>query len=119
MIQKNSYLVPADKCGVWLVNTFHLYKGFNRRCSRFGDYIKVSVKVTKPANWLLKKSKRKALIIRTKKETTIIDGSCVFFYSNNAVILKKRLTPEGSEIFGPIIRTFKKKKFINSFSGLI
>ena len=119
MVQKGSILIPADKCGVWTVNTFHLYKGFNRKCSKFGDYIKISIRSTKPANWLAKKSKRKALIIRTIKENFINDGSFLSFSNNNVIILKKRLTPEGSEIYGPILRTFKKRKFINSFSGLI
>lgn len=119
MIQKYSILIPADKCGVLTVNTFHLYKGFSRKTSKFGDYIKVSFRKIKPENILPKKTKRKALIIRTHKNITLLDGSAVRFDYNNAVILKKRLTPEGQEIFGPIIRSFKKKKFISSFSGLI
>lgn len=119
MIQKNSILVPADKCGVLTVNTFHLYKGFSRKFSYFGDYIKISIRKTKPDNILSKKSKRKAVIVRTKKYTHICDGTFVRFDYNSVVILKKRLTPEGKEIFGPILRNFKKKKFLSSFSGLI
>jgi large subunit ribosomal protein L14 len=119
MIQKSTILVPADKCGVFTVNTFHLYRGFSRRFSIFGDYIKVSIKKTKPENQLSKKSKRKALIIRTKKNISLSDGSFVRFDYNSVILLKKRLTPEGKEIFGPIVRNFKKKKFLSSFSGLI
>jgi large subunit ribosomal protein L14 len=119
MIQKSSILVPADKCGVFTVNTFHLYKGFSRNFSKFGDYIKVSIRKTKTENVLSKKSKRKAIIIRTKKNVSICDGSYVRFDYNSSVLLKKRLTPEGKEIFGPILRNFKKKKFLSSFSGLI
>ena len=119
MIQKSSILVPADKCGVFTVNTFHLYKGFSRKFSKFGDYIKVSFRKTKPDNILPKKTKRKAIIIRTRKNTTISDGSTVRFDYNSVIVLKKRLTREGKEIFGPIVRNFKKKKFLSSFSGLI
>lgn len=119
MIQKSSILVPADKCGVFTVNTFHLYRGFSRKFSGFGDYIKVSVRKTKPENQLNKKSKRKALIIRTKKNISLSDGSFIRFDYNSVIVLKKRLTPEGKEIFGPIVRNFKKKKFLSSFSGLI
>jgi large subunit ribosomal protein L14 len=119
MIQKSSILVPADKCGVLTINTFHLYKGFSRKFSRFSDYIKISIRKTKPENVLTKKTKRKAIIVRTKKNVYLSDGTCVRFDYNSAVILKKRLTPEGKEIFGPIIRNFKKKKFLSSFSGLI
>lgn len=119
MIQKSSIVVPADKCGVLTANTFHLYRGFSRKCSSFGDYIKVSVRKTKPENILVKKSKRKALIVRLKKGVSLIDGAVVCFNYNAVIVLKKRLTPEGKEILGPIVRSFKKKKFLSSFSGLI
>lgn len=119
MIQKSSILIPADKCGVFTVNTFHLYKGFSRRFSGFGDYIKISIRKTKPENTLCKKNKRKALIVRTKKNISLSDGTFVRFDYNSVILLKKRLTPEGKEIFGPIVRNFKKKKFLSSFSGLI
>ena len=119
MIQKGSILIPADKCGVWTVNTFHLYRGFSRKFSFFGDFVKISVRKTKPENWLTKKTKRKSIVIRTVKNTAVCDGTNVRFNYNSAVILKKRLTPEGKEIFGPILRNLKIKKFISSFSGLI
>ena len=119
MIQKNSILVPSDKCGVLTVNTFHLYNGFKKKFSKFGEYVKVSIRKTKPDNILSKKSKRKAILVRLKKDLFIVDGSYVRFDYNSAILLKKRLTPEGKEIFGPIVRNFKKKKFLSSFSGLI
>lgn len=119
MIQKSSILIPADKCGVLTVNTFHLYKGFSRKTAVFGNYIKVSVRKTKPENILTKKSKKKAIIIRTKKNVPICDGTFIRFDYNSVVLLKKRLTPEGKEIFGPVIRNFKKKKFLSSFSGIL
>ena len=115
MIQKSSILVPADKCGVLTVNTFHLYKGFSRKFSIFGDYIKISIRKTKPENTLSKKTKRKAIIVRTKKHITLSDGSLVRFDYNSVVLLKKRLTPEGKEIFGPIVRNFKKKNSYHRF----
>lgn len=119
MIQKTTILVPADKCGVLTVNTFHLYKGFSRKVSHFGDFIKISVRKIKPENPITKKTKRKAIIIRTTKLTQVVDGTGIRFDYNSVVLLKKRLTPEGKEIFGPIIRSFKKKKFLSSFPRII
>ena len=119
MIQKGTILIPADKCGVLTVNTFHLYRGFFRKFSKFSDFVKISIRKTKPENVLTKKSKRKGILVRTKKNIYICDGSYVKFDYNSVVILKKRLTPEGKEIYGPIVRCFKKKKFLSSFSGLI
>ena len=117
MIQKSTIVIPADKCGILTANTFHLYKGFSRRFSGFGDYIKISARKVKPENNIPKKTKKKAIIIRLRKWVSICDGSSTRFNYNCVVILKKRLTPEGKEIFGPIIRSFKKKKFLSSFSG--
>ena len=117
MIQKSSVLVPSDKCGVLTVNTFHLYGGFKRKFSKFGEYIKISVRKTKPDNVLVKKSKRKAIIVRLKKNLFVVDGSYVCFDYNSVVLLKKRLTPEGKEIFGPIVRNFKKKNSYHRFLG--
>jgi len=119
MIMKHTILSTADNSGVYNIFTFHLYKGFNRKVSNFGDYIKVSVRDTKPNNWLVKKTKKKALIIRTKKSSPISDGAYISYELNSAIILKKRLTPEGSEVIGPIHRSFKKKKFLASMSGVI
>jgi ribosomal protein L14 len=75
MIQKNSYLMPADKCGVWWVKAFHLYGGFSRKFSFIGDFVRISVRVTRPDNWLVKKTKCTAVIVRTKQKTFKLDGS--------------------------------------------
>ena len=119
MVYKHTVCGVADNSGVWSVFVFHLYKGFNRKVSHIGDYVRISVRDTKPNNWLTKKTKKKALVLRTKKETFISDGSYAIFRSNSLVILKKRLTSEGSEIGGPVVRIFKKKKFLASMAGVI
>ena len=118
MVQKFTIVIPIDKCGVYTANTFHLYKGFFRKFSKFGEYIKISIRKTKPENTLTKKTKKKAIIVRTKKKKSICDGSSIRFDHNGIVILKKRLTPEGKEIFGPILRSFKKKKIFIFLFGI-
>ena len=50
MVQKSSYLIPADKCGVWWVSVFHVYKGSFKKIAYIGDFVKVSVKLTRPQN---------------------------------------------------------------------
>lgn len=119
MFQKNSYLVPADKCGVWWVSIIHLYVGFSRKVSRVGDFVKVSVKKTRPDNWLKKKTKTKGILVRSRKELFKTDGSVVKFSINNIVLLKKRTTPQGNVIFGPTLKNIKRKKFLTSFPGII
>lgn len=119
MIQKSTYLVPADRCGVWWVSVFHLYQGYSRKTAYCGNFIKVSVKKTKPDNWLKKKSKVKSIVIRTKKECSKLDGTYFKFFFNSSVLLKKRLTPRGKEVTGPIPSIIKRHKFKSSFPGII
>ena len=119
MIQKGTYLIPMDKCGVWWVNTFHIYKGFNKKIGNSGNFIKVSVKNTRPNNWIVKKTKLNSLIILVKKEIMLLDNSNYKFKNNNCVLLKKRLTPKGKEIVGPGLKIIKRKKFLTSFSGIL
>ena len=119
MIKKGTYLIPADNCGVWWVSVFHLYYGFSRKTAFCGNFVKVSVKRTRAHNWLKKKTKLRGIIIRVKKEFLRRDGSWVKFSENNIVLLKKRLTPQGKELSGPINRNIKRKKFKNSFVGVV
>lgn len=119
MIKKNTKLIPADKCGFWEVKSIHLYKGFNRKTSYCGDFLKVSVKKTKPINWKDKGKKFIAVVIRTKKENIKKDGSFFFFKYNTCVVLKKRLTPLGKELYGPASSLVKRRKFLATFVGVI
>jgi len=119
MIYKKTYLVPVDKCGVWWVNTFHLYGGFSRKVSRVGNFIKISVRRTRPNNWVAKKSKSIGIIVQTKKEIVKRDGSWVSFKNNSVVLLKKRLASKGKEIAGPTVFNIKRKRFLMSFAGYI
>lgn len=119
MILKESFLVPADRCGVHFVKVFHLYRGWNRKCSFIGDFLKVSVRKTSPSNWLKKKTKLRAFLLRTKFKTVNNDGSSFFFRENNAVLLKKRLTTKGKEIWGPSIKKLKRRKFLAALPGYL
>jgi large subunit ribosomal protein L14 len=119
MVQKSSYLIPADKCGVWWVSVFQIYKGSFKKIAYLGGFVKVSVKLTRPQNWLKKKTKLKGMLIRSKKELSKIDGSSVKFFCNNVILFKKRTTPMGKEIYGPTVKDLKRKKFINSFPGVM
>lgn len=119
MIQKNTLIKPADNCGVIKSKVFHVYKGAKGKLAFIGDFVKTSAKLVKPENPIKKKSKIKAIIIRTVFSISRKDGSYVSFKKNSIVLLKKRLTPRGKSIRGPIIRIIKRKKFISSFKKSI
>jgi large subunit ribosomal protein L14 len=119
MIKRKTVFAPIDKCGVLKVRVFHLYRGFNRKTGFTGDFFKCSVRLIKPDSFVKKKAKIRGFIVRTVKEIYRHDGSSVNFSINAGVLLKKRMTPKGSELFGPITKKVQKRKFINSFVGLI
>lgn len=119
MIQKQSIIRPADNCGVIRVGVFHVYKSSKGRLAYTGDFLKVSAKLVKPENPIKKKTKMRSILIRTVFIKNRKDGSYISFSRNSAVLLKKRLTPRGKMIRGPIVRFIKRKKFISSFSKSI
>jgi len=119
MVQKESVLIPIDRCGVWVTKIFHLYGGSIRKKSTINNFVKISVKSTKPNNWVKKKTKLKALILKTKKEVVRGDGSLVKFKLNKCVLLKKRLTPKGRELIGSCLFQIKRKRFSSSFIKII
>lgn len=119
MIIKGSNLIPTDKNGVWSVRTFHLYGGFFKKFAKFGSFIKISVRKTKLNSLVLKKAKLKSIIILTKKLQKKNDSSFFKFKINSCVLLKRRLTPVGKEVFGPAFSVINRKRFLYSFSGLL
>lgn len=119
MIQKNTIIKPADNCGVLKVKVFHVYKGSKGKLAFLGDFLKVSARLVKPENPIKKKTKLKSILIRTVFLNNRKDGSFISFKKNSSVLLKKRLTPKGKSIRGPIVRIIKRKKFISSFKKSI
>lgn len=119
MIQKNTIIKPADNCGVIKSKVFHVYKGSKGKLAYVGDFLKTSCKLVKPENPIKKKTKIKAILLRTIFKIYRKDGSFIFFKKNSIVLLKKRLTPKGKAIRGPVVRVVKRKKFISSFKKSI
>jgi ribosomal protein L14 len=119
MVQKESRLNVADNCGVWSVGVFHIYRGFRHKIATTNDFVRVSLKKTKPANWLRRGKKSRAFIVRVCYKKLRKDSSYIKLLSNDCLLLKKRMTPRGREILGPITYGIRKKKVLASFIGVI
>lgn len=119
MIYKETCVIPGDRCGVFWVKVFHLYGGWHRKVSTVGDFIKGSVRDTKTDNKLKKKTKVAGIIVRTCKEKSKLDSSSMQFQENNVILLKKRMTPKGHEVFGPLLWVVRRRKFRTSFSKIL
>jgi large subunit ribosomal protein L14 len=114
MIQKNTKIKPVDNSGVVKANVFHVYKNLNR-IAVTGNFLKISVRELKPESLIKKKSKHISILVKTKYKNKKLDGSFIKFKNNGLVILKKRLTPKGSNLKGVVSRNVRRKKFISSF----
>ena len=119
MIQKESQLRNLDKSGVLFVNTFHLYKGFSRKHSYVGNFIKVSVRKSKTDSFLKKKSKSIALFVKSKFISNKLDGSLNIFYENNSILIKRKLVLRSKDIVGPGDRKIMRRKLMYKFPGII
>lgn len=115
MIQKSTIFKPIDNCGIERARVFHLYKGSKGRIGYIGDFLKCSAIEVLPENPIPKKSKHKGILIKSIYPILKKDSSYIQFLQNAVVLLKKRLTPRGSNIRGPISRLVKRKKFVSSF----
>jgi large subunit ribosomal protein L14 len=119
MIQKESFLRPVDRTGVYWVKTFHLYKGFNRRASFVGNFIKISIRKLKPESFLKKKGKSIALIVKSKYHTTKLDGSKIKFYTNACILIKRKMVLRSKDVFGSADRKLRRKKLFFKFPGVL
>lgn len=118
MILKLTNLVPVDKCGVWLIRIIHTYSKL-RKEALVGMFTKSSVRVTKPNNWFPKKKKSKNLYVIANHTYKTPHGSYYNASGNGCLLLKKRLTPRGSKVLGPIDNRVRRKRARASFIKVI
>lgn len=128
MILKKSWLNIADNTSVKWLQTFHLYKGFNRKRTTIGFFIKGSARVVEPPRAEYKGFKFKfnrkgdicrGLLIRVRMPLKKMDGGVVYFNSNNAVLIRKKQDLKSKYIFGPVTTTLHRKKFKTLFNKVI
>jgi ribosomal protein L14 len=119
MVKKETFLHPVDKCGVKVVKCFHILQGFNHSTAFVGHFLRISVRKRVNTCKFKKGKKMKSILIRTQFYNVKNDGSIFTVNENGCVLLKKRLTPRGKEIKGPISTLIRRRKFTNSFAGKI
>lgn len=128
MIFKKTWLNITDGTNVRWLQTFHLYKGFNRRVASVGFFIKGSARVVEPPRLEYKGFKVKfnkkgdicrGLLIRTRFMIKKYDGSPIYFKSNDSVLLKKKNDIKSKYLYGPVPIKLKRKKFLTLFNFVI
>ena len=128
MILKLTWLSIADNTNVKWLQVFHLYKGFHRKRTGLGFFIKGSARIVEPPRIEYKGFKFKfnkkgdicrSIIVRTKFPTKRLDGSVLYFRYNNALLIRKKQDLKSKYVFGPVSSTINRKKFKSIFKSII
>lgn len=115
MFQKESFSIPSDSSGILLVRVIEIRRCSSRKLAKVGKFLKIVIKNTKPILIKRRKKKLRALTIRSNHLFYKSDGLSYRFCDNALVLLKKRMNTVGKELFGPICKNLKIKKFRIAF----
>ena len=128
MIFKQTWLSISDNTNVRWLQVFHLYKGFHRKSTKIGFFIKGSARVVEPPRVEYKGFKFKfnkkgdicrGLIVRNRYRVKKNDGSVIYFKKNSIILLKKKQDLKSKYLYGPVSLALKRKKFLTLFSSVI
>ncbi len=128
MIQKKTWLFITDNTNVIWLRIFHLYKGFFRKKSTTGFFVKGSVRIVEPPRIEYKGFKVKfnkkgdicrSLLVRTRYVFLRADSSLIRFKNNSGILIKKKQELKSKYLYGPISKNVRKKKFLLLFDKIL
>jgi ribosomal protein L14 len=128
MLLRLSWLNITDNTNVRWFQTFHLYKGWKRKHTTLGFFVKGSARVVEPPRieykgFKFKFSKKgdvcRSILVQTVFRNRRKDGSTLFLPSNNAFLLKKKQDLRSKYIFGIVSHNFKRKRFKTLFPKIM
>jgi large subunit ribosomal protein L14 len=124
MIFKETWLNVSDNTNVRWLQVFHLYKGFYRRSTTLGYFIKGTARVVEPPRIEYKGFKFKfnkkgdicrGIFIRSRYPVHRNDGTVINFKNNSTILLKKKQELKSKYLYGPIPALIRRKRFILLF----
>lgn len=128
MILKQTWVHAADNTNVGWLQIFHLYKGFHRRSTTVGFFVKGSTRVVEPPRIEYKGFKFKfnkqgdvcrMLLIRVTRTLLRADGSSVKLFTNSGILIKKKQNVKSKYIHGPSLYQLKRKKFNSLYKTIL
>lgn len=128
MIQKTTWLNVSDNTTVNWLQVFHLYKGFVRRSTEEGYFVKGSARSVKPPRIEYKGFKFKynvkgdicrGLILRSRFPNIKYDGSVFRFDQNSCILIKKKQNAKSKYLFGAISFKVRRKRFKTLFKLIL
>ena len=118
MFQKNSYTIPSDSSGIFLVRVIQARRVSQRKHAKIGRFLRVAIRNTKPELLKRRKKKNRAIIIRSNHTFHKRSNLYYYFSTNSLVILKRRMNTFGKEMYGPTSLDLRIKKFRVAFSAV-
>lgn len=128
MLLKESWLSLSDGTNVRWLKVFHLYKGFWRRYTHPGLFIKGSSQIVEPPQITYKGTKFKysvkgdiirSIIIRSKKSSLNKNGFNIHVSTNDGLSIKKKQTLKSKYQKGIIIKNMcPRRKFLTLFTRI-
>lgn len=118
----------TDNTNIRWLKIFHLYKGFFRKISKEGDFVKGSARIVEPPRleykgfkyrYNIKGDIERGLIIRTKLKIMHFDGSNTKFDNNSLIIIVKKYDFKSKYLNGPINKSIKRKKLKTLFKAVV
>ena len=119
MVYKNSMIIASNKLNLTTIKIIHLYQNIKNKSLRVGFFSKIVAKNFFFKLIWRKKLKKGNFLLNSCFKVQLIDSSYYYYYYNVGVILKKRLSPLGTFIFGPTFFFIKRKKLHLSFTNLL
>ena len=128
MLQKESWISIADGTNIRWSRIFHLYKGFIRRKTYPGFFVKASARVVEPPRIEYKGFKYKysikgdicrIYVIRASYKLFNKSGFHIYFRGSAGFTIKKKIDPRSKFLYGPVSRLSRRKKVMSLFSLVI
>lgn len=124
VLQKSTWLFINDNTNIRWLKIFHLYKGFHRKNTTLGLFVKGSARVVEPPRMEYKGFKYKyslkgdigrSWLIRVNRNVPNSDTTLVRFNANAGIVIKKKNNPKSKFLLGPVTRSIGRKKLLTLF----
>jgi ribosomal protein L14 len=129
MLYKESWVFLTDNTNIRWAKVFHLYKGFHRKVTHTGFFVKGSARVVEPPRIEYKGFKYKysikgdicrLLIVRVTKINYSKNLFTIKLPSNEGIIIKKKQNPASKYVNGLLVRSaLRRRKVLSLFKTTI
>ncbi len=111
MFQKNSFSIPSDNSGIFLVKVIQTRRCSSRKHAKICKFLRVVIKNTLSSLRRRRKRRSRAICVRTNHSVGTNRGRFYLFCDNALVVLKKRMNTAGKELYGPTSKFLRIRKF--------